>query len=894
MSNSRVTDQTVRRKFPYPIAAAWHRVTLANTDSDRIRCLIACNEILLRTLAAFILPDYLRGAASPTVEAAIRKLERPTDGMWIELLRETLRHLGQRSEPACFLSEAPRWFFAGNGGPGEGARQLNTVIELRNRISHDGASVSPTQTRQQYQELYQAVWAVLLSLGWLALYRPFRVRSQEPALRRGSTGKTEVVFTGKLQFFAGAEEQSEPLGAEWSAVLMTESVYLGNADASGLLELTPFLEVLPHPHTNQEHLYLFRSSSGLKKMLRVHDESGSNINKAVGSDEGEVSFGRWLTMREKLNFFQALQTASGGIRPARQATPHLEAGELGPRYEQLEELGRGGMATVYRVRDVELDEEVALKVLNRDLAEEEIYCERFRREAKRMLKIHHPRIVTAVDIGTLPSGQPFLKMPVLSNGNLHDQVRQGGLPEESVRIWAEDALEALACIHRFGIIHRDVKPSNFLLDEERHACLTDFGIALTAEDTRLTKTLEQMGTLAYMAPEQRTHRNVTEKADVYSLAVVLHELRTGDLTSTPGLGIGGDFGELLRWMGEQEAEDRPPVTEALKKLRSLDVGTVALDFTGMSLEAREPEATSGAVAPIPAGSVIREPLLPVPVPVEPKTPAPVERPGLRPRTAVQTELPHPPVAPPPQLGARAGRLKHVALGVLFLLFFVNYAETAVEDRLRARYRLGVELEQVLGEAAQWFEGGLSFEPHDATNGIAVWGFSIVYFIFFPLLVLATVALFYRRRDPRPMLLLATAATVDYLLTLPFYILFPVPERWTYPESGAVLLSDLATSKLIQAFRPFSGLNNCFPSFHVSMTVVVLACLYQADAWFRRAALLLSLAILLSTFVLGIHWLSDILAGLACGLVSFRLAERLLPRVQRRIASYQGLGALRAR
>lgn len=875
MSDSRVTDQTVRRRFPYPIAAAWHRVTLATSDAERINCLIACNEILLRTLAAFLLPDYLRGAKSPAVEAAIQKLNRPTDGMWLELVRETLRHLGQRTEPACFLPEAPRWFFAGNGTPGDGARQLNSLVELRNRITHkDRPAVSPIQTRQQLRDMHQAVWAVLLDLGWLELYRAFRVLSQEPARRRGSTGKTERFSTGKLQFFAGVEEQSEPLGAEWDATLVPDSVYLTNADASGVLELTPFLQVLPHPKTDQEHLYLFRSCPSLKKMSRVHDESGSDITKAVDSDEGEVSFESWLEMRESLDLFQELHIAGGAIRLARQAPSGDETGELGPRYEKLEELGWGGMATVYRVRDLDLDEEVALKVLNRELAEEETYRERFLREARRMRRIHHPRIVPVNGIDKLPSGQPLLKMPVLRNGSLLDQVRPEGLPEERVRGWAEDALEALECIHRSGIVHRDVKPSNLLLDAEGHACLTDFGIALTAEDVRLTRSYEQMGTLAYMAPEQRTRRrNVTEKADVYSLAVVLHELRTGGLpSSTPGANIAGSFGELVRRMGEPEPEDRPTVTEALQKLRGLKPGAVLLEAAPVPLPLPAPELPAAVAIPAPSGAVIEEPL---------PTPAPVEK-------------QEPVTAPAPQLGARAARLKRAALGMLFVLFFVNYAETAVEDWLRTRYRLGIGLEQVLGEAAQWFERGLSFEPHDATNPIAVWGFSIVYFFFFPLLVLGTVAVFYRRRDPRPMLLLATAATIDYLLTLPFYIFFPVPERWTYPDSGAVLLSDLVTSKLIQAFRPFSGLNNCFPSFHVSMTVLVLACLYRADTWFRRPALFLGLSIFLSTFVLGIHWLSDIVAGLACGLVSFRLAERLLPWVQRAIASFQGLGALRAR
>jgi len=870
MSDSRVTDQTVRRRFPYPIAAAWHRVTLTTSDADRIRRLIACNEILLRTLAAFLLPDYLRGTPSSAVEAAIRKLERPTDGMWVELIRETLRHLGQRSEPQCFLPEAPRWFFAGNGGPGEGARHLNAVVELRNKIVHTGPAVSPAQTRQQLKELHQAVWTVLLGLGWLASYRPFRVCSQEPARRRGSTGKAEAFFTGKLQFFSGAEEQNEPLGAEWDAFLLTESVYLDNADASGVLELTPFLQVLSHPQTNQEHLYLFRSSPGLKRMMRVHDDSGSEIPKAVGSEEGEVSFERWLTMRERLDFFQELRIAGGAIRLARQAEPGDETGELSPRYQKLEELGRGGMATVYRVRDLDLDEEVALKVLNRELAEEETYCERFRREARRMLRIHHPRIVQVADLGSLPSGQPFLKMPVLRKGSLRDQVRPGGLPEERVRAWAEDALEALACIHEAGIVHRDIKPSNFLLDAGGRACLTDFGIALTADDIRLTKTLEQMGTLAYMAPEQRTQRTVTEKADIYSLAVVLHELRTGELPSgTPGTGVAGSLGELVRWMGELDPDDRPNVTEALRKLRGPELVPVPQEIVARPMPA--PETAADAVTPASSRAALEEP---------------------RP-TPAQVAAAEPVLAPSPQLGVRAVRLKHAAVAMLLLLFVVNYVETAVESWLRSRYRLGTELEQVLGEAAQWFERGLSFEQHDATNMIAVWGFSTVYFFVFPLLFLATVVLFYRRRDPRLLLLLATAATVDYLLTLPFYILFPVPERWTYPDSGAVLLSDLWTSALIQAFRPFSGLNNCFPSFHVSVTVVLVACLYRADTWFRRATLPLGLAIVLSTFLLGIHWLPDILAGLACGLVSFRLAERLLPRVERTIASFQGFG-VRAR
>jgi len=228
---------------------------------------------------------------------------------------------------------------------------------------------------------------------------------------------------------------------------------------------------------------------------------------------------------------------------------------------------------------------------------------------------------------------------------------------------------------------------------------------------------------------------------------------------------------------------------------------------------------------------------------------------------------------------RPWRLKLAALAVLVGLFAFNWAETGLETWLRDDYGVGTRLEQTLGEAAHWVEGGLSFEGHDTFGKFAYKGFSIAYFFAFPLMALAAMAVAARRRDPRLLLLLATAAAIDYLLTLPFYVFFPVPERWTFPESGALLLSDLWTSELIQQFRPFSGLNNCFPSFHVSTTVILAACLHRFGSRLRWLALPFGLAVVLSTFALGIHWLPDIIAGVGCGLASYALAERLLPRVE---------------
>ncbi|MEJ2582293.1 MAG: phosphatase PAP2 family protein, partial [Acidobacteriota bacterium] len=115
-------------------------------------------------------------------------------------------------------------------------------------------------------------------------------------------------------------------------------------------------------------------------------------------------------------------------------------------------------------------------------------------------------------------------------------------------------------------------------------------------------------------------------------------------------------------------------------------------------------------------------------------------------------------------------------------------------------------------------------------------------------------------------------TADYLVSLPFFLFFPVPEKWAYPESGAVLLSDLWAPGLIEFFRPISGLDNCFPSFHVSLTVVTVIMAFAYRLRYRWAALWLGVLITLSTSVLGIHWMTDIAAGLAAGVLAFGVAR----------------------
>ena len=210
--------------------------------------------------------------------------------------------------------------------------------------------------------------------------------------------------------------------------------------------------------------------------------------------------------------------------------------------------------------------------------------------------------------------------------------------------------------------------------------------------------------------------------------------------------------------------------------------------------------------------------------------------------------------------------------VLALVFALNLAETTMESLFKAGpvspsgYKIA--------DAMRRFERGyLSFENHDRTNRLAVYGYSVSYFLVFPVLALGVWLALAWRDEVAAFRTLCLAVAVDYLVSLPFFLFFPVPERWAYPDSEAILLSDLWSSRLIEWIRPVSGLDNCFPSSHVSLTVVLILVCYRFQARFRTTVLALGLSVILSTFVLGVHWAPDMLAGAAVGVLSVASALR---------------------
>jgi serine/threonine protein kinase len=207
----------------------------------------------------------------------------------------------------------------------------------------------------------------------------------------------------------------------------------------------------------------------------------------------------------------------------------VETDLLPPRYRAPRRLGRGAMGDIYLATDELLGREVAVKVLADHYAADEGIRERFKREALAAARLSgEPGAVTIFDVGDW-HGRPFIVMEYLAGGSLEDRLRRDGAqPPGRALGWLEQIAGALDAAHRHGIVHRDVKPANLLLNERDDVTVADFGIASSAGMDSMTLTGTVLGTAGYLAPEQAQGQRSTPASDLYALAVVAYELLSGE------------------------------------------------------------------------------------------------------------------------------------------------------------------------------------------------------------------------------------------------------------------------------------------------------------------------------------------------------------------------------
>jgi len=288
-----------------------------------------------------------------------------------------------------------------------------------------------------------------------------------------------------------------------------------------------------------------------------------------------------------------------------------EGSTIDGRYRLLRRIGSGGMADVWLAEDSHLQRRVALKILHRRFAQDREFVERFRREAEAAAGLQHPNIVAVFDRGDI-EGTYYIAMQLLEGRSLKQLIDQGLTPEQAVGL-IRQVLEAAGFAHRNGVVHRDLKPQNVIVDDEGVATVTDFGIA-RAGASEITQAGSVMGTPHYLSPEQAQGQAVTAVSDLYSVGVMLYEALAGRVPFEADSAVAIAMKQVSH-MPQRPSSINPGISPALdavamralekdpgQRFQSADAFIAALDAA-----LKDPAAEGGgtaAFAPLPPPVVV--------------------------------------------------------------------------------------------------------------------------------------------------------------------------------------------------------------------------------------------------------------------------------------------------
>lgn len=547
--------------LPTPLArglrAATSRVGRA---PERISRRLAFTELVLQFVVG--LQDTERavlGLPRPKpVTELIKRLNAPTMGLWgraAEALAQQLEGAPARALPAVSARLT---------GPGSGLYDgLVELIRVRNRVAHGHDLGALPRVEAEHLLRDSAVWlrAVVLGLEPLCALRLVVAVDHRDVLV--GTGRTQVLL------MTGEHPEVRELELQRGGLPLNQPVLVG---AGGqLLRPFPWMATARGSHD--------------KAVVVLHKWADQPIFHG-GGRETVVPLGRTDQAgaavdegaRAALQSFPVVQ--SGGVdeglfgRPVPQPDP-----ETIGRFVVVELLGRGGTGSVWRVVDPDRDgAALALKVLHPVLAGRSDHVGRLRREHEVLAQLPLPGVVRTVEFSQTEDHGPGILMELVDGPSLRDVTRGGGVSPEAAAAWVAQVLDVLAVAHGRGIIHRDVKPSNVLLDGDEPR-LIDFGVAWQDDGQRLTMTADVVGTRAYAAPEQLRGDRCTPAADIYACGRLLEELLTGG-QSVEGR-LPGPLGPVVRMATRDSPEERyasaAEMAAALRQAERAETWVAALD-----------------------------------------------------------------------------------------------------------------------------------------------------------------------------------------------------------------------------------------------------------------------------------------------------------------------------
>jgi serine/threonine protein kinase len=349
----------------------------------------------------------------------------------------------------------------------------------------------------------------------------------------------------------------------WVALLIPIAGILGGTIMLGILIL-PLLQWMKYRHQiARDKIQAGAGSPETDKKVGRLTERLENLEALIVRLDTEINtqFERSLSMGRVIT-----STSAAGV--SQMPTTFMNVvSALEGRYQVLKELGRGGMGIVFQAYDKHLQEQVAIKILSPLLSNDPDALERLKREVSAARRITHPNVIRIHDIAEA-NGLQYVSMEYFGGTTLKDHIKQsGGLSIMEAFNIASQICDGLQAAHSQGVIHRDLKSQNVIVNSANQVKIIDFGLAHTQQMQGLTATGLIMGTPEYMSPEQVAGKKVDERADIYSLGIILYELFTGKVPFTGPSAIS---------VGFQQIKDAPPAPSTLNPQISSPVEKVIL------------------------------------------------------------------------------------------------------------------------------------------------------------------------------------------------------------------------------------------------------------------------------------------------------------------------------